>query len=471
MLAFNLALLVFLCISGLVVAAETGESAAAGLKLASVFSALLLSGTGLAGGDDNDDDDEGKGKREQNPHRERTRRFVNQIFQELGPYCLRRAYRMDAASFWELHRILKPYIESKKKQTHHKKGAKNGLISTEIRLSSGIRYFAGGRPDDICLVHGISHSEVFNSVWKVLDAVNKCPLLDICYPTDHNTQRKIAADFKRRSQAGFDCCAGAIDGMLVWTEKPTEASCKRADCGVKKFFCGRKKKFGVSLQGVCDAECRFLDISIGHPGSTSDYLAFRTSSLCHKLETEGFLADDVCLFGDNAYVTNGYMSTPYKNIRSGNRDDYNFYHSQLRIKIECTFGMLVNRWGILRRPIPASLGIYKTNGLVMCLARLHNYCINRRLKDIPALAKDSVEISSRGGIPLEQSTLNQMSPDQLLHGGEHFDEWDTEGLRGELRAIEKRARRRRGGKLLRDEMLEIVIEKEMRRPRPKAWDD
>jgi len=468
MLAFRLTLLVCLCIFGLVAAVETRNNAAADkLKLSSIFSVLAVSDdAGL--GDDNDDNKHQK--KEQKPHRTRTRRFVNSIFYELGPYYVRRAYRMDAASFWELHRILKPCLESKKKPTHKRKGAKNGLISTEIRLSSAIRYFAGGRPDDISLVHGISHSEVFNSVWKVLDAVNKCPELDISYPTDHNTQRKIAYQFKHRSQAGFGCCEGAIDGMLAWTEKPTEASCKRANCGAKKFFCGRKKKFGVSLQGVCDAECRFLDVSIGHPGSTSDYLAFRTSSLYHKLETEGFLADDVCIFGDNAYVTNGYMSTPFKNIRVGHRDDYNFFHSQLRIKIECAFGQFVNRWGILRRPLPATLGIYKINALVMCLARLHNYCINRRLKDAPALAKDSVEIASHGGIPLERSALNEMSPDQLLHGGEHFDEWDREGLRGELRAIEKRARRRRGGKLLRDEMLDIVVDKQLRRPRPQAWE-
>ncbi|KAL7474831.1 hypothetical protein ACHAW6_000783 [Cyclotella cf. meneghiniana] len=34
-----------------------------------------------------------------------------------------------------------------------------------------------------------------------------------------------------------------------------------------------------------------------------------------------------------------------------NDDAYNFYHSQVRITIECMFGNLVHRWGILRRPL------------------------------------------------------------------------------------------------------------------------
>ena len=55
----------------------------------------------------------------------------------------------------------------------------------------------------------------------------------------------------------------------------------------KKFYCGQKKKFGLNLQGVFDAKGKFLDVCIGHPGSTPDFLAFTTSSLKYKLEQSG----------------------------------------------------------------------------------------------------------------------------------------------------------------------------------------
>ena len=47
-----------------------------------------------------------------------------------------------------------------------------------------------------------------------------------------------------------------------------------------------------------------------------------------------------------------YMATPYTNV-AGNKehrtnDDYNFNHSQLRIRIDCAFGMIVQHWRLLR---------------------------------------------------------------------------------------------------------------------------
>jgi hypothetical protein len=135
--------------------------------------------------------------------------------------------------------------------------------------------------------------------------------------------------FMSKSKPGFHCCAGAIDGMLLWLERPSEEECDIAQCGSSKFFCCWKHKFGLNLQGTCDANGHFLDVCIGHPASTSNYLSFATSSFKQKLESPGFLADGLCIFGDNSYVNCSYMATPYKNIASGTKDNYNNYHSQV----------------------------------------------------------------------------------------------------------------------------------------------
>jgi hypothetical protein len=187
----------------------------------------------------------------------------------------------------------------------------------------------------------------------------------------------LATEFKSKSNAGFGNCVGAIDGILIWTHRPSEEDCSMAGCGAKKFMCGRKKKVGLNMQGTCDARGRFLDVSISHPGTTSDYLAFMTFLLRHKLEEPGFLAPGLVLFGDNAYVNNKYMCTPFKSILQGPKDAYNFYQSQLRINVECSFGMLVHCWGILCKAIPCGISIFRTTALSMCLCRLHNYCIDQ----------------------------------------------------------------------------------------------
>jgi hypothetical protein len=101
-------------------------------------------------------------------------------------------------------------------------------------------------------VHGVSHTEVYQSIWRVLDAINQHSDFDMKFPDDNDAQRKIADGFKTKSQAGFDCCVGCIDGILIWTEKPSLRDCLLSTCGAKKFLCGRKKKFGLNMQGVCD---------------------------------------------------------------------------------------------------------------------------------------------------------------------------------------------------------------------------
>ena len=83
--------------------------------------------------------------------RRRRRQFVSKMFSEHCPIYTRRAYRMPASAFWRLERLLRPKMIKKrlpKIAAHRKKdGARNGRITTAIRLSAAIRYFAGGRPD------------------------------------------------------------------------------------------------------------------------------------------------------------------------------------------------------------------------------------------------------------------------------------------------------------------------------------
>ena len=415
--------------------------------------------------------------------KKRKRRKVCSVFDELGPYYVRRAFRMKEESFWKLHRSLKKHIkggsikrkEGGKKNTENI-GAVNGVIPSSVRLAAAVRYFAGGDPLDTCVVCGISHTEVHDSAWYVVDAVNECPDLDIKFPRNHNVQRRLAAAFKERSQANFDCCAGAIDGILIWIEKPTKEQCELSKCGQLRFYCGRKSKYGLNMQGVCDSEGRFLDVDISHPGTTSDYLAFGTSLLKKKLEESGFLAPGLCLFGDLAYPNRSYLATPFKNVKSGTKDDYNYYHSQVRIKIECAFGMLVNRWGILRKALSARISLRKVGALVIVLCKLHNFCISERIRlngsedddFTEPLAQDGAVIANGGGIPLEPSArdpdLNQRSPEQLLHGGQHLDDV-TENLRRQL----DRAENGNEEVLPRDLMHERVAEQGLARPLANRW--
>ena len=82
--------------------------------------------------------------------------------------------------------------------------------------------------------------------------------------------KEIAQKVMAKSKLGFDCCAGAIDGMLVWIDQPRELECDLAKCPSSKFICVRKHKFGLNLQGTCYSEGCFLYDCIAHPASTFD---------------------------------------------------------------------------------------------------------------------------------------------------------------------------------------------------------
>ena len=142
--------------------------------------------------------------------------------------------------------------------------------------------------------------------------------------------------------------------------------------------------------------------------------------------------------------------------------------------------MLVSRWGILRRPLSSAMGIRKIVALVICLCRLHNFCINRRIKErnaaaaeeediAPPTARDAMEIAGGGGIPLERveehNRFHEASPEQLLHGGEHHDDTTPEFRR----QFERRNVNTRTGTVPRDKLLSAIVNGGFKRKVPESW--
>ena len=91
----------------------------------------------------------------------------------------------------------------------------------------------------------------------------------------------------KKSQVDYGGCVGAIDGMLVWTTKSSTYDCQQMSVGAKRFYCGRKKRYGFAIQAVCDADRRFLDVVISHPGMANDLLVCNMSDMRHQFNTVG----------------------------------------------------------------------------------------------------------------------------------------------------------------------------------------
>jgi hypothetical protein len=166
------------------------------------------------------------------------------------------------------------------------------------------------------------------------------------------------------------------------------------------------------------------------------------------------------LFGDNAYINTKFMATPYSGTKGGTRDAYNFYHSQLRINIECAFGRFVHRWAVFRAPMQQNVTLEKTSALVIGLMKLHNYCIEEKDITMQSTKYDTVRANLSGAVPMVYSAAADMTlPTGLLDGGHHFDDTPESSRRC-------RARRANTEVLPREELHALVVEKGLKRPPP-----
>ena len=295
---------------------------------------------------------------------------------------------MDYQGFMNLHDLLKDrireYIRNNNNQADQSTPSNNkneqtsfhipnGAISTQICLAAALRFFTGGSYLDMALEKQMC-TDWFGQLFMQQTYQQHCNFNFQQHWNNVNLWQQIS--HSEAKVALIIIVLDAIDGMLLWTEKPYLTECQKVGVDSGKFYCGRKGKYGLNMQVVCDGHCRFTYVSVLHPASTSDYLAFVTSSLYQQLTEGSGLPEGYCLYGDNAYVSESYMAVPFPNTSSGPRDAYNYYHSQVCINIECDFGVLTNQWCLLKSPLSATISINQVNALVSCLCKIHNFCID-----------------------------------------------------------------------------------------------
>jgi hypothetical protein len=104
--------------------------------------------------------------------------------------------------------------------------------------------------------------------------------------------------------------------------------------------------------------------------------------------------------------------------------DTEFFVFQLRIRVKCCFGILVQRWSILHAPMPCGFSIKKIIAISNALAKLHNFCINKRDGTPDSiLAVDAEHLMHNEGGSLElvsRDTHDVPVPEGVMDYGNHF---------------------------------------------------
>ncbi len=315
--------------------------------------------------------------------------------QKEGKGSFRRMYRMDLESFVKLSSMVEPHFRVNEKMS--KVRTTKGTITTEITLHCLLRWLAGGSYIDIRLSAGISRSSFYRCIHGAMNAISTMQDISILsFPPDEDTQSLLANNFRDVSGTSgiLNGCVGVLDGFLLQTCTPTESG---SNGNVKAYFSGHYHCYGVNVQGMCDSKCRFIYLAAAAPGGCNDIVAFRRCGLQQLINR---LPVGRYIVGDNAYVCSEHLLTQF----SGNekfearKDAFNFYISQLRIRVEMAFGMMSNKFQILKRPV--TIGVQSIGKFLMTIGKLHNYCINERLaRNADALAP----------VPRSRATYNRTS--------------------------------------------------------------
>jgi hypothetical protein len=285
-------------------------------------------------------------------------------------------YRMSYSAFEALLRMVGPSLTIDQHQSMRRS---SGVppVSPAGMLQCCLSWLAGGSYHHIRVITGTSKAGFNRIVAQVMGAINTCADLNMVFPASPNLMKLASQGFKSVSENGIiEGCIGVIDGWLCPIRVPRATECGR----VMSFFSGHYQRYGLNVQACADHVSRFTSFTVNAPGGMNDAVAFRKWYLSKFLKS---VAGPYFVIGDNAYVQSRCVMTPFNKVQIADRTDrsnYNFFVSQLRIRIEMAFGLLVNKWRILKRPL--NVRVRNCQPVVEACMRLHNFCIDQRLPEI-----------------------------------------------------------------------------------------
>ncbi|XP_036143028.1 protein ALP1-like [Monomorium pharaonis] len=279
----------------------------------------------------------------------------------------RNYFRMSVTQYEELLCIIAPSLT---KQTVIREP-----IPPAERLSMTLRFLASGDSmTSISYQYLVGLTTVSNIIEETCSAIWNCLVKEVlpsCLKEEDWLD--IANEFEHKWN--FNHCIGAIDGKHVLIQCPNNAG--------SSYF-NYKHTHSIVLLGICNANYCFTFVDIGAYGRRSDGGIFKDSLIgqkFHNMEmnlpqprplTSNGESLPYVLVGDEAFQLTNYLLRPYpgKNLNE-ERTIYNYRLSRARRTIENTFGIIVSRWRILKRPIICT--VEKSMKIIQAIVCLHNW--------------------------------------------------------------------------------------------------
>lgn len=229
---------------------------------------------------------------------------------------------------------------------------------------------------------------------------------------------EIANEFYERTN--FPNVIGAIDGKHIRIKQPDNSG---------SLYYNYKKYFSCVLMAWTDADYKFVCIDVGAYGHSNDSEVFKNSNMGRRFQEKSFnipngrrLPNDengkiipFCIVADEAFGLADNILRPYAraNLSYGKRI-FNYRQTRARRMVECTFGILANKWRILHRPLDVNIEFCVSIVKACCI--LHNYV---RTKDGIMFSDTLYEC------PFENFTYQENQRGRHLTGGVNVRQYLT----------------------------------------------
>lgn len=196
-----------------------------------------------------------------------------------------------------------------------------------------------------------------------------------------NNQKWIDISNEFKKHAKFPNCIGALDGKHIRINQPPDTG---------SIYYNYKHYFSLVLMALCDSNYCFIWIDIGGFGKDSDSGIYKESTLYKKLTEKklnipdpGPITDNgdirvpYVIVADEAFGMSENLMRPYGGkMLSYEKKIFNYRLTLARRFVECTFGIMCNKWRILHRPLDVKIDF--SENIVKAICVLHNYV---RLRD------------------------------------------------------------------------------------------
>ncbi|KAE8743226.1 hypothetical protein FOCC_FOCC011161 [Frankliniella occidentalis] len=230
-------------------------------------------------------------------------------------------------------------------------------ISVEQRLSITLRHLATGETQEsLHYQFRVGQSTISGIIKETCKAIYE--VLHSTYlrvPASEEEWRAVAADYG--SRWNYFNCVGAMDGKHVRIDPPIQSG---------SMFYNYKENFSIVLLAIVDAQLRFLYIDVGTNGRVGDKGVWNKSDIRRCLDEKRLKIPPPAklpnsdkefpfvIVGDEGFNLSSQIMIPYPKEQVAHRKDrriFNYRLSRARRCSENAFGVMVNRFQILRGPM------------------------------------------------------------------------------------------------------------------------